>query len=142
MSVPFIHYFHFGRCSKSRSKFEADENQPKEPPLQLRELKNAAASLERFTLADKARQAIASLREIGYEHGKLLVNWFHERRSIKTKSRRRHIFSERLGEKKSKKLERSFFFNSSYVRLGKVIVGKPYFPVTDKHSLDKSSSRS
>jgi len=41
--------------------------------FQLRELKNTAASLERFTLADKARQAIASLREIGYEHGKLLV---------------------------------------------------------------------
>ena len=41
--------------------------------FQLRELKNAAAALERFTFADKARQAIACLREIGYEHGKLLV---------------------------------------------------------------------
>ena len=44
--------------------------------FQLRELKNTAAALERFTLADKARQAIASLREIGFEHGKLLVRVF------------------------------------------------------------------
>jgi hypothetical protein len=50
--------------------------------FQLRDLKNSAATLERFTLADKARAAIASLREIGYEHGSLLVSVKLTRKTI------------------------------------------------------------
>jgi len=38
-------------------------------------LKNSASDLERHSLAEKARKAISRLKEIGFDHGRLMESY-------------------------------------------------------------------